>query len=253
MEERLWILKRCPLFETLDAVQLGLLERRAKMRTFAKKNLVYLPSDSADGVFLLAEGRVQLSSYTADGKQTVLGFIEPGELFGELALIHTGVREEHAEAVAKSLVIWIPADDMQQVMEHSAALAFGLTRLIGFRRRRIERRLKSLMFRSTRDRILHLLCELAEQYGRREPLGVLIALPLTHQDLANLIGSTRETVTTLLGELQLEGLIEVGRKRFLIKNPLRLARLAEAVGHDCAPLPDAPPGWERTVSPVPVR
>ncbi len=251
MDERLWILKRCPLFEALNAAQLGLLERRAKMRTFVKKNLVYLPSDSADGVFFLAEGRIQLSSYTAEGKQTVLGFIEPGEIFGELALIHFGVREEHAEAITKSLVIWIPASDMKSVMEQSAALAFGMTRLMGLRRQRIERRLKNLMFRSTRDRILHLLCELAEQYGRRDPAGVLIGIPLSHQDVANLIGSTRETVTTLLGEMQDEGLISVGRKRILVRNPQRLAKLAEAVGHACDPLPDAPIGNGRIPAPLP--
>lgn len=218
-----------------------------------RKNLVYLPSDSADGVFLLADGRIQLSSYTHDGKQAIIGFIEPGELFGELALIHAGVREEHAEAVAKSLVIWIPTSDLQSVMEQSSALAFGVTRLIGFRRRRIERRLKSLMFRSSRDRVLRLLCELAEQYGKPDPAGMLIALPLSHQDMANLIGSTRETVTTLLGELQLEGLIDVGRKRIFVKNPLRLAQLAEASGHDCEPSPDPPPGFGQSIEPVSLR
>lgn len=253
MEERLWILKRCRLFESLTEAQMRILERRARMRTFARKNLVYLPSDSADGVFLLADGRIQLSSYTHDGKQAIIGFIEPGELFGELALIYAGVREEHAEAVAKSLVIWIPTSDLQSVMEQSSALAFGVTRLIGFRRRRIERRLKSLMFRSSRDRVLRLLCELAEQYGKPDPAGMLIALPLSHQDMANLIGSTRETVTTLLGELQLEGLIDVGRKRIFVKNPLRLAQLAEASGHDCEPSPDPPPGLGQAIAPVPMR
>uniref|UniRef100_A0A7C2PA14 Crp/Fnr family transcriptional regulator n=1 Tax=Schlesneria paludicola TaxID=360056 RepID=A0A7C2PA14_9PLAN len=252
MEERLWILKRCQLFQSLEAEHFALLERRARMRSFPKGSQVYLPSDSAEGVLLLAEGRIRLSSYTPDGKQAVLGFIEPGELFGELALFDPRQREENAEAILKSQVIWIPADDLQIVMERVPALAFGVTRLIGFRRRRVERRLKSLLFRSSRDRILALLCELAEQYGRQESGGVLIALPLSHQDLANIIGSTRETVTVLLGELQLEGLLQVGRKRILVRAPARLAALVDGNGHSCEPPTEPAPGFKPVAAPRPV-
>ncbi len=244
VDERLWILKRCRLFETLTADQFGLLERHARMRAFPRKHMVYLPSDHADGVYFLAEGRIQLSSYTPDGKQAVLGYIEPGELFGELALVDAGVREEHAEAVVKSTVIWVPTADLQGVMEQSPRLSFGVTRLMGFRRRRIERRLKSLLFRSSRDRLIHLLCELVEQY-EQPAQGSSVVLPLSHLDLANLIGSTRETVTMLLGELQLAGILDIGRRRVLLKDPRRLAALAESVGHECFMTPTASNDAER--------
>jgi CRP/FNR family cyclic AMP-dependent transcriptional regulator len=252
MDERLWILKRCPLFQSLDAEHFTLLERRARMRLFPKGSQVYLPSDPAEGVLLLADGRIRLSSYTPDGKQAVLGFIEPGELFGELALFDPRQREENAEAILKSQVIWIPADDLQAVMERVPSLAFGVTRMIGFRRRRVERRLRSLLFRSSRDRILSLLCELAEQYGRQETGGVLINLPLSHQDLANIIGSTRETVTVLLGELQLEGLLQVGRKRILVRSPAQLAALVDGNGHTCEPPAEPASTFNRVPAPRPV-
>jgi CRP-like cAMP-binding protein len=94
---------------------------------------------------------------------------------------------------------------------------------MGLRRQRVERRLKSLLFRSNRERLIYLLLELAEKYGRTNPDGLLIGIKLSHQELANMIGSTRETVTVLLGELQSEGLLAIQRRQVILRNPTRLA------------------------------
>lgn len=173
---------------------------------------------------MLAEGRVNICSFTPDGKQAILAFIEPGELFGEMALFDPAQRDEHAEAAMPTTVVLLPREELLRLMDESADLALGLTKLMGFRRRRIERRLKSLLFRSNRDRLIHLLLDLAEQYGQVLPEGVLLTIKLSHQDLAAVIGATRETVTVLLGELQLEGFLKVGRRRIVIRAIERLAR-----------------------------
>lgn len=227
MTERHWYVKQCRLFERLSAAQIARLESCARMRTFAKNCPIYLPSDESQGVFLLAAGRVKICSFTPEGKQAILAFIEPGEIFGELAILGGGDREEHAEAVTASTVVLLPGDEMLQLMAESPELSLGITRLIGLRRQRIERRLKSLLFHSNRDRLVHLLLELSQSYGKRDALGLLIDLKLSHQDLASIIGSTRETVTVLLGELQLEGLLKVSRQRIVIRDIQRLASGAD--------------------------
>jgi CRP-like cAMP-binding protein len=149
-------------------------------------------------------------------------------------------RDEFAETVSQSTVILIPRDEVEGLMAESPSLALGVTKLIGWRRRRIERRLRGLLFQSNRERVIHLLLDLAEQYGERTAEGVLLAVKLSHQDLASTIGATRETVTVVLGELQLEGLIKVARQRLLVRD---LSRLAACVA---APQPILP---ERTVRP----
>lgn len=227
--ERHWYIKHCRLFETLTPDQLARLERRARMRQFPKHAAVYLPMDAADGVLLLAEGRIKLCSLTAEGKQAILAFIEAGELFGELALLGDSVRDEHAETVVPSTVILLPRDELEGLMTESPQLALGVTRLIGWRRKRIERRLKTLLFRSNRQRVIHLLLELAEQYGQPTADGVVLAVKLSHQDLASIIGATRETVTVLLGELQLEGMLKVARQRLVIRELPRLAACVDAM------------------------
>jgi CRP/FNR family transcriptional regulator, cyclic AMP receptor protein len=232
--EQLWHVKQFQLFERLSESQLARLEQGAKIRKFSRGAVVYLPQDAASHVFLLAEGRIKLCHCTPDGKEAILAFIDPGELFGELALTTSDRREERAEAVEASTVVLLDTGRLESTMSEDAGLTLGITRLIGLRRQRVERRLKSLLFRSNRERMTDLLQELAERYGRTIPSGIEITLRLTHQELANVIGATRETVTLVLGELQLEGLISVGRKKIVITQPGRLfnspGTAAEAAG-----------------------
>ncbi|MCA9236226.1 MAG: Crp/Fnr family transcriptional regulator [Planctomycetales bacterium] len=228
MTERLWYIKSCELFRRLTTHQLETLEARSRTRTFARGAPIYMPSDQADGVLLLAEGRAKIGSYSADGKQTILAFVDPGEVFGELALVSGDQREEFAEAIEKSMVVAIPRDLMVQLVEESPQLTLGVAKLFGLRRIRIERRLKYLLFRSNRERLVHLLLELAERYGRHADVGVELKIKLSHQDLASVIGSTRETVTVLLGELQSEGLLQLGRRRIAIVDLAKLAQDVEA-------------------------
>ncbi|MDQ3331656.1 MAG: Crp/Fnr family transcriptional regulator [Planctomycetota bacterium] len=246
MADQIWYLKNCRLFERLTASQLVRLESRAGMRSFPRGSHIYQPSDPGVGVLLVAQGRVRLSSVTPDGKRAVLAFIEPGELFGELVLLDDGIREECAEAVVESLVIFLPTNDLRSMMEEIPDVSLGITKLIGFRRRRIERRLKSLLFRSNRDRLVHLLLELVEQYGQPDSGGVLVGIRLSHQDLASVIGSTRETVSVLLGELKAEGYVRVGRQRIVIGDLHRFAALLDM------PAPSIPLPSPNTTDAIPV-
>ena len=172
MNQEVWYVRDCSLFRHLSTTQLETLERRARIKKFPRGSAIYLPAETADGAFLLGQGRVRICSTTAEGKQAIMAFIDPGQVFGELALVQPGQREERAEAAVDSSVILLPGDELRSLMEDSAPLALGITKLIGLRRRRIERRLRNLLFRSNRDRIGHLLLELAEQYGVQIPEGV---------------------------------------------------------------------------------
>jgi len=183
-----------------------------------------MPADSGESVMLLTSGRIKLYHITPEGKQTLLALIEPGEIFGELAVFESGGREEFAETMLKSTLIKIPRQEIQELMESHANVAMGVTKLMGFRRRRVERRLKSLLFRSNRERLIHLLLELADQYGTSTPDGVRLGIKLSHQELASIIGSTRETVTVVLGELHSEGSIAIVKRQIILKTMERLAK-----------------------------
>lgn len=234
MDDKFWFLKQCDLFARLTPEQVEAIESRSRSRKFPRGSLIYVPSDQSDSMLLLLSGRVKIYHLTADGKQALLALIDPGELFGELSVLGDGRREEFAEAMDAAHVVSIPRDVVQTLMEEHSTVSLGVTKLLGLRRRRLERRLKSLLFRCNRERLIHLLIELLEKYAEPKPEGMLISIRLSHQDLANIIGSTRETVTVLLGELQAEGRLKVIKRRIYVPDP---AGLAESIGLGPVELP----------------
>jgi CRP-like cAMP-binding protein len=242
MSETIWYLKRCPLFEQLSPDESRRLESHAKAREFAKREMIYFPDDPGQTVLLLARGRVKIKAITPDGRESIFAFIEAGELFGELALVDAEPRQEYAEAVEDSLVLAIPREEVLWLMGRRPAVALHVTKLLGFRRRRIENRLRNILFRSTRERTIALVLELLGTHGQRTPGGSWeVRLKLSHQELANLIGATRESVTLALGRLRAEGLISIQRRTIRVPDRAKLAAAAdETTG----------PGERRGVSPT---
>jgi len=226
--QHFWHVRRCSLFGQLDNDQLDQLERTSRIRTFARGDTIYLPSEASQAVFFLTKGRVRLSSATAEGKLAILGFIEPGEVFGELALVEPGPREERAEAMAESTIVLLSGESLQHLMQQSSHVSLQITKLMGFRRRQLERRLRGLLFRSNKTKLIMLIQDLLDQYGLLEQYGLngqvkptltpkkLSGIKLSHQDLASLIGATRESVTHILGELQRKGIVQCGRQKILV-------------------------------------
>ena len=247
MDDKLWYLKSCPLFERISPSQAQQLEAVSQSKTFSKGEMVYMPADAGESVFLLTSGRIKLFHITTDGKQALLALIEPGEVFGELAVFDGGRREEFAEAMSHSTLIRIPKSEIQKLMETEANVALGVTKLMGFRRRRVERRLKSLLFRSNRERLVHLLIELADEYGLRTQEGVRLKIKLSHQELASIIGSTRETVTVVLGELQSENSVVIQRRQIIITD---IDALAKSIDSEVPDIPEDSPFLSRTKRPA---
>lgn len=247
MTQMFWHVRRCSLFQRLSEAQLAQLERGARIRKYPKGAAIYLPNDVSDAAYLLAEGRVRICSTTPEGKQSILALIEVGELFGELAIIDSTLREERAEAAQSATVVLLPGEQLRSMMEQTPGLAMGITRLIGLRRKRIERRLRSLLFRSNRERLTQLLVDLVEQYGVATTAGIELSVKLSHQDLAAIIGATRETVTTVLGELQQEGLVRIQRQKLTLLDLPKLSAAMEAI----ASPPPSNPKPRNLTTPVP--
>jgi CRP-like cAMP-binding protein len=223
MSEKIWFLKRCTLFEQLTPAECRRLESQAVMRTFHRGEIIYFPSEPGQSVLVLLRGRVKIKAITPEGKETIFAFFEEGELFGELALLSEEPRNEYAEAVEETQVLALPRQALLGIMQQRPDVALYITKLVGFRRRRIENRLRNILFRTNRERIVSLLLELLDSHGEKRGPFWEIRLQLSHQELANLIGSTRETVTLTLGQLQRDRLIRVNRRRITVLDRPRLA------------------------------
>ena len=241
MSEKLWHLRSCTLFQELSSEQLSRLESRSRLRCFAAHQPIYLPSEAADTVCLLTAGLVKVCHLTADGQESILAFVEPGTLFGEVALLEADQRDEYVESIERSSVVMISAAEIIRLMNERSDVAVRVTRLIGLRRHRIERRLRNQLFLCNRDRLQHLLLDLAEQFGSQRDGGIHLGIRLSHQELASVIGSTRETVTVLLVQLRSEGLITIGRRRLFLADPERLAQgVQRRLGSGSGPMTPSP-------------
>jgi CRP-like cAMP-binding protein len=218
----IWYLKTCNLFERLSDAEAERLNQRALVRTFKKKAVVYAPAEAGQTILLLASGRVKIYDLTLEGRETILAFVEQGELFGELAALDGQPRREFAEAVEDSEVLAIPGDDFVALLESRADLALSVTKLVGMRRQRIETRLRNILFLPSRPRLARALIELVETHGEKRGNRHAIRFPLSHQDFAGLIGVSRETVTLTFGQLQAEGLIAVERRCVIVLDLDRL-------------------------------
>ena len=223
MRDSFWYIKNCDLFSRLTPQDVVELESQARMRQCKRGEPVYLPHQQADGVILVAQGRVKICHATPDGKQSILGFIDSGEIFGELALLGGESRDEYVETTEKSTLVLLPKPALQNIIMKYPDIVLGVSKIIGMRRQRIQRRLRNLLFRSNRERVIHLLLELAEKYAEPTPEGYLLNIRLSHQEMACIIGSTRETVTVVLGQLQKEDFLKIARRKILLNDIARLA------------------------------
>lgn len=224
---KLWYLKHIKLFAGLSEAEIQEMERITRMQEVKKKQPIYLPGDPANTVYLLKKGRVKLASSAPSGKEVTFEILEAGEIFGELEALEDSPRETLAEALDDALICAIRREDFDRYLREHPNLSVKLTKLIGLRLRKIQTRVEDLVFRDVPARLAHLLLELSKTDGAPDGPDIRIRIKLTHQEMANLIGRTRETVSTVLGHLREQGLIKIDGRSITILNPSGLSRLVQ--------------------------
>lgn len=208
--------------QTLEIVQ-GSLVRRLPSRAPIGTN-----DERGTSVHLMLEGRAKVCYLTRDGKQPILYFVSRDELIGEQSIFSGRTSEDYVETIESSLVASIPTKLLRALVLGEPTFATSLSELISRRRAQTENRVRYLLFLSNRDRLTHLLLDLADQHGTPAAVDAIdLNIKLSHQDLANFIGSTRETVTVVLGKMQSEGLVTVKRRRVTLQKPAELARAVD--------------------------
>jgi CRP/FNR family cyclic AMP-dependent transcriptional regulator len=227
-QNKLWYLKHIRLFDGLSQTEMQEMERITRMQAVKKRQPLYLPGDPSSNVYLLKQGRVKLASTAVSGKEVTFEILEPGEIFGELEVLEGLPRETAAEALDDTLICVIRREDFDKYLEAHPNITVRLTKLIGLRLRRIQSRVEDLVFRDVPARLAHLLLELRKTDGVPDGTSIRLRVKLTHQEIANLIGCSRETVSTTLGQFREQGLIRMEGRLIAILNPDHLTRLVSS-------------------------
>ena len=215
----IWYFEDKDLYKVLCPHKVEHMQDRHIPLHFNKDEFVYFPNEPSMNIYMVAEGRVKIGGYSEDGREIVKTILTAGELFGELALAGEEKRTDFAQAMDNNTSICaMSIDDMQDLMKDNQPLAFHIVKIIGFRLRRLERRLESLVFKDARTRIVEFLRDMAMEKGQKVGYEMMIKNHLTHKDIASLTGTSRQTVTTILNELKEKNLINFDRRRILIRD-----------------------------------
>ena len=222
---KLWFLKNIRLFDGISPSDMQEMEKITRMEEVKKRQPLYLTGDPSRNVYLLKRGRVKIANTAPSGKEVTFDILEPGEVFGELDAMEDAPRSTSAEALDDALICVIPRKDFDQYLAMHPTVMFKLTKLIGLRLKKIQSRVEDLVFRDVPARLAHLLSELSKTDGVADKQGIRLKVKLTHQEMANLIGCSRETVSTTMGQFRDNGLIHMDGRTITIVNEKGLSKL----------------------------
>lgn len=227
--EPIQLLAQSPLFQGLSPTELQAALRSARRRQVRREAFFFQQGDPASALYVLTAGRVRLTQVTPEGDQVILHLVHPGEMFGGIAVLGDATYPVSAQALEDCQALAWDGEGMVRLMERTPRLALNALRLLAGRVQELQDRVRELATERVERRVARTLLRLTRQAGRKVEGGVLIDLPLSRQDLAEMTGTTLFTVSRVLSRWEQQGLVEAGRERVLIRFPHGLVRIAEDV------------------------
>lgn len=218
---KIWFLENFSMLQVLSPKEIEMMDKMAAMRDVPKNQILYFSEDSANSVYLLKKGKVKVSILSPDGREVILAFLGPGEVFGELSLTGQEKREEIAEVTEDAVICRVEIHDFESMMEKNPKFNLQVTKLIGFRLKKIQNRLENLIFKTAEQRVKSFIRETVLEFGREitgEQNQRVVELKLTQEDIAKLTATSRQTVTTVFSDLEKKGIIKYDRKRIFVKD-----------------------------------
>ena len=217
-------LRQSPMFERASRTSRDAVVEAASIEVVPGETRIIEQDSTASTLIVLGRGRARLERATAEGRVVPLGYRGSGDVLGESCLGRSRKHTESASAMEEAEVIRIPLEFVLDLMTTDATLGASVVTLLLDRQRQIEGRIESMLFRNVEGRLIEFLLQAAERWGVPTPRGTLISAPITHLEIAQSIGSTRETVTLTLGALRREGLLDVAGRRLIVRDRDALAR-----------------------------
>lgn len=215
-----WYLRDHKLFWKLSNTDLKDLCLIVGFKKAFKSEMIYFADEHIPRIFLLKRGMIKICETDNKGNEIIKEIIKKGDLFGQMSLDDGQENEsqEYAQALTDVSICSFKMDDFERILEKNPSIAIGYTKFMGLKIKRIENRFNNVVFKDVRSRLIQFLKDWAESDGEQIDNTYTIKNYLTQLDLAKLVCSTRQTVTTILNDMEKEGLIEYDRKIITIKN-----------------------------------
>jgi CRP-like cAMP-binding protein len=239
------ILAKIELFRGLSESDLDAILAEARDLSFEEESFLFYQDDPAERVFVLKSGRIKLTQLADDGQQVLMRVMTPGMMFAAISLVEGAVYPVSAEAAAPSQVIYWSQEKLLALVQRYPQLALNAVKVLAGHVREFQNRYRELATERVERRLARNVLRLASQTGRKTDEGVLLDLPLTRQDLAEMSGTTLFTVSRILSQWEHQGLVLSGRERLVIRFPHGLVSIAEDLPARPGRAPDQDPGEPR--------
>jgi CRP/FNR family transcriptional regulator, cyclic AMP receptor protein len=210
------LLRTVPIFSELADVDIDSLAQLAMRRHFAKDTPVFFEHEEGDSFFMILEGRIKVTILGDDGREVILSMLGPGDFFGEMALLDDETRSATAIAVEDCELLSLQRSDFEGAVASRTSISSALIKVLSARLRRANHQISTLALLDVYGRVARVLLDMARDEGRRLRDGRIAFRRATHQEIANRIGTTRETVTRMMKDLERQGLIQAEAKEFII-------------------------------------
>ncbi len=212
-----------PFFKTMSRPVLAKIESYVYHRSYEARQVVYFPDDPCDYVYWVREGRIRITRVSGDGRELTFRHLGQGDMLGDECMADRPKRNDYAEALEPSTLCLMRTDDFRRAAREEAELAYAVAVRLSQRVLELEQILAETVFHSVRRRVSFALLRLSKREGQRR----VTSLNITHQEVANLVGATRETVTGVLHSLRGEGVIELANRRVRVLDMAALRQTVE--------------------------
>jgi CRP/FNR family transcriptional regulator, cyclic AMP receptor protein len=223
-ERVLQVLCKSEVFACCEVPQLAEVAGLSLLQRIARRRRLYGRGEPVAGLYVVASGRVRVVRDAGEARALTVAYREQGDVVGEIAVTQRDRHEDTATVIDAAEVVQIPLRCLEGLMAQSSELARRLLGLMVERRLETERRIESLLCRTVESRVAEFVLEAAQRHGAPEPRGLLIGIKYTHQEIADYVGSTRETVTLTLGELKRRNLLLFDHRRIVVRDAEALGR-----------------------------
>jgi len=215
-----------PLFAALDAEGAAALRASLVSRDVSKGDVLFQEGQIGDHMYVIVEGKVKLGQTSTDGRESLLGVLGPGEMFGELSLFDPGMRTSTATALTDTTVLLMGHDQLKPWLSGRPEVAAALLQALARRIRRTNDAMADLVFSDVPGRVAKALMDLGEKFGEVTPEGLMVTHDMTQEELAQLVGASRETVNKALADFAQRGWIRLESRQVLIIDVERLGKRA---------------------------
>jgi CRP/FNR family cyclic AMP-dependent transcriptional regulator len=216
------LIRRVPLFATLTDAEFGSIEQIFVIRSYRKNQVIFLEEETGNYMYIVLAGKVKVTKSTLGGKDSILAIHQMGDFFGEMALLDGKTSPATVSAMEDCRIASISSADFHRYLMHNEKVIKQIVQVLCGRLRHVWGQIQALTYSNAESRIRAGLLQLANRHGVRDARGIIINLKITHQEVAEMVGTSRETVTRTLARLQKDKIIEIDHRRMILLNPQAL-------------------------------